>query len=84
VRCARNDPASRLASQEGYGGNRAGGFLGAIVSPIRVRYVAAARAARGPSGGVGELGAACILRAKPETTSSVLLFNIATDDLGGV
>jgi hypothetical protein len=35
-------------------------------------------------GPVGDLGAARILRAKPETTSSLLLFDIATDDLGGV
>jgi hypothetical protein len=32
----RNDPA--LATQEGYGGNLAGGLFGAIVSPVRVRY----------------------------------------------
>jgi hypothetical protein len=73
-----------------------------MVSLVRVRYVAAARAARGQTiasingsfrvtfadeavpGGVRELGAARILRAKPETTSSVLLFNIATDDPRGV
>jgi hypothetical protein len=124
VRCARNDPAPRLATQEGHGGNLAGGLFGAIVSPMLFATspplgLFAARPAHSPyrrerfescmvhqthrrwiasingsfrvtfadeaiPGGVGDLGAARILRAKPETTSSVVLFNIGTDDLGGV